>query len=613
MASYTIGSNNYNSATLSIITASSSGSEGGTTTLSWTIQYKLGSSAADGVTPLAPYTLTIDGTTYEGTTSFSSGTSSRATGTAVIQHNFAPKSSVSFSVTVDHSRYAALSTSGTHAITPPKIASKVTVPTATIGATPTIRISRTKSGYTDTLTYTFGSHGGTIVEKTSVTSYNGFTYPHTFYAEIENYKYGIGVITCETYDGDELIGESYTEFRANADEATSKPTISPTITDANAATVALTGDADTMVRYMSTASITIGAEARNYATLKSQLCENGSKAITTATGTIAGVEQAKFSLSATDSRGYTTTLSLTKPFVEYAKPTCNIVESRPDTAGNMTVMCAGSYWAGNFGAADNTLAAQYRYKVKDGSYSAWVDMDVSTNGNDYTATADLTGLDYQTAYVFQTRAIDALNTATSSEASVITLPVFHWSESDFVFEVPVTFKQGGEGIGSDVDMSDYYTKDEVYSKDEVDELIPTDTTDSRVKYGTWTPKLSSMTPVTAGSSGGWYMKVGNVVTVGFYIDFTCSTGYHTTALQITGLPFTASTPAFGGGLLYNAYIASVGFCFECWAVSAATITPRLQPCNPTAVGNLSVSSSAYFPKNGGNLKLSGTITYKTTS
>ena len=465
------------------------------------------------------------------------------------------------------------------------IASQVIVPDVNIGVAPSIIINN----FTDavnTLTYTFGGHGGTIVEKTSKTLYEGFTYPHTFYAEIPNAKYGIGVITCETYyKSGGKIGTSHAEFRVNANEASSAPTIFPTIKDVNAATVALTGDNNVMVRHMSVASVDLGVEARNYATIKSQICANGGKAITTPSGTINGVEQAKFSLSATDSRGFTTSVSMTKPFIEYILPTSNLGNTKPDTAGNMSVECSGSYWNGNFGAAANTLVVQYRYKAKGGTFGEWRNMSVSISGNSYEATADVTGLDYRTTYIFQTRAIDKLNTAMSVEADVVTLPVFHWSESDFVFEVPVTFKQGAEGL---------------------------ENAESTAGSGEWTPELDTTTAVkTYEAQRGWYSRVGNVVTVGFNIKATCNSGHNTEALTITGLPFSPAYTAFGGGVMFGAYV-SAGFCFEAWACGTdGNITPRLQPCNNTSAGNLQISSTAYYPSGANSITLGGTITYLT--
>ena len=636
-----------------------SGNEGGSTTIKWELYLYPAFKSSYSINNDVTYSLLIDdkhgygNTVYYGT----SAKKSLESGTLVIPHNYVGSRKFNMKITLNstHRNFPSSpnNQTRTHTFTLDfvKIASQVLCSTGNIGTAPTITINRQNSAYTDTLTYTFGSHGATILEKTSLTSYTGFTYPNTFYAEIPNAKYGIGAITCETYDGDTKIGESYTEFRANVNEASSTPTIFPTIKDTNSATVALTGDSNTFVRYMSIASVTIGAEARNYATLKSQICANGSKSFTTPSGTINGVEQAKFSFSTTDSRGYTTAVSMTKPFIEYILPTCNIASHNIEAAGNVLVECSGSYWNGNFGKTANTLTVQYRYKAAGGSYSSWTNMSASISGNTYNATANLSGLDYQTNYVFQTRAVDKLNTALSGEIDIISVPVFHWGADDFVFEVPVTFKQGASGIdgagggggitdgkldgdlnitgdlrlkGSGNYGNTLYFGDGSYCylQEATDDALTIKATTlnlnatnvnlngGALKAGTWTPALKTSAAVSSYTTqSGWYIRVGNVVTVGFNIAASCNSGYNSTALEISGLPFTPAYNAFGGGVMFGAYV-NAGFCFEAWAATTSgTITPRLQPCNNTSAANLQIASTAYYPSGANSVTLGGTITY----
>lgn len=222
------------------------------------------------------------------------------------------------------------------------------------------------------------------------------------------------------------------------------PTINPTITDNNNTTYNLTGNRNTLVRYYSNASITIGASAVKSSTLKSQKVTCGSKSLTS-NGTINGVETNKFEFTATDSRGNTTTKTVTPSFVNYVKLTCGLENNIPDTSGRITVRVTGNYFNGSFGSRNNSLKVYYRYKSNTGSFGNWVSMSVSYSGNTYTATANLTGLDYQTSYVFEAYAVDALATVYSASKTVIAEPVFDWSKTDFKFNVPVTL---GKGAGS---------------------------------------------------------------------------------------------------------------------------------------------------------------------
>ena len=309
-------------------------------------------------------------------------------------------------------------------------ASSVSCSTANIGSNATITINRASTSFTHTLTYSFGSLSGTIATKTSSTNIS-WTIPNTFYGQIPNSKSGTGTITCDTYNGSTLIGSKSTSFTATVSESASKPTLSPTAVDSNTTTTALTGNSSKFIKYYSNASVATGAKARNSATLKSQKITCGAKSITSASGTINAVESGSFTFSATDSRGYTTTQTVNKTLIEYIKLTCSLNAGAPTTAGVATLKISGNYWDGTFGALANTLTVQYRYKAQGGSYGSWTTVSATKSNNTYNATATISGLNYQTTYVFQARAIDKLATKNTNEQTRRTTPVFDWSKNDF--------------------------------------------------------------------------------------------------------------------------------------------------------------------------------------
>ena len=309
-------------------------------------------------------------------------------------------------------------------------ASSVSCSTANIGSNATITINRASTSFTHTLTYSFGSLSGTIATKTSSTNIS-WTIPTTFYGQIPNSKSGTGTITCDTYSGSTLIGSKSTSFTATVSESASKPTLSPTVSDSNTTTTALTGNSSKFIKYYSNASVATGAKARNSATLKSQKITCGAKSITSASGTINAVESGSFTFSATDSRGYTTTQTLNKTLIEYIKLTCSLNAGAPTTAGVATLKIRGNYWDGTFGKVANTLTVQYRYKAQGGSYGSWTTVSATKSGNTYNATATISGLNYQTTYVFQARAVDKLATINTDEQARRTTPIFDWSKNDF--------------------------------------------------------------------------------------------------------------------------------------------------------------------------------------
>ena len=309
-------------------------------------------------------------------------------------------------------------------------ASSVSCSTANIGSNATITINRASTSFTHTLTYSFGSLSGTIATKTSSTNIS-WTIPTTFYGQIPNSKSGTGTITCDTYSGSTLIGSKSTSFTATVSESASKPTLSPTVSDSNSTTTALTGNSSKFIKYYSNASVATGAQARNSATLTSQKITCGAKSLTSASGTINAVESGTFTFSATDSRGYTTTQTLNKTLIEYIKLTCSLNAGAPTTAGVATLKISGNYWDGTFGAVANTLTVQYRYKTQGGSYGSWTTVSATKSNNTYNATATISGLDYQTTYVFQARAVDKLATINTDEQARRTTPIFDWSKNDF--------------------------------------------------------------------------------------------------------------------------------------------------------------------------------------
>ena len=319
-------------------------------------------------------------------------------------------------------------------------ASSVTCSTADIGSAPTIQISRNSTSFTHTLTYEFGSLSGTIATKTTDTTITSWKFPTSFYAQIPNAKSGTGTITCNTYSGDTLLGTKTCSFTATTNESLCKPTLSPKVEDSNSEAVALTGNANTFIRYISDAAITSGAAARNSATLKSIKVTCGSKSITTSTGTIQKVESGTFTFTATDSRGYSTTQTVEKTLISYINPTCNLNISNPSTDGNLSFTITGNYFNSGFGAVNNTLSVSYKYKAGSGNYSNNIEVtNITLNNNTYTANISLTGLDYKETYTFQAFTIDKIKSVNSAEKVIKTTPVFSWSNDDFEFNVPVKF------------------------------------------------------------------------------------------------------------------------------------------------------------------------------
>lgn len=459
------GSNGKKSVDVSItaqiyVYGATNSSYSGSITMSPNPVYTLSMSAGTGSN------ITVNRTACAG----SGGTGNLSAGTKKLYHGdtlkitFTPSSNYSINAhTVNGSTFTSGNThtvSGnvTVAATATPLKSVIGATDANIGSTLTITITRYNSSYTHTIEYAFGDLTGTIATKSSNTSI-AWTVPTTFYAEIPNAKTGTCTLTCTTYNGNTSLGSSTCTLTVTASSSACSPTITATVQDTNATTIALTGNNSKLIRYKSTAECTLSATPKNSATISSikiggtAVTGTTSNGVTTGTKTYSGVSATSFSFSATDSRSYSASTTKTPTMVSYVQLTCNPVLSRPTPTGSSIVMTfSGNIYRGSFGACSNTLTLQYRYKESGGSYGSWQTI-ASTNivygTSSYRSSATITlgeEFDYHLDYVFQVRAMDGgtvdgtaytLSTVTKTVTVKRGIPVFDWGENDFNVNVPL--------------------------------------------------------------------------------------------------------------------------------------------------------------------------------
>lgn len=219
---------------------------------------------------------------------------------------------------------------------------------------------------------------------------------------------------------------------------TPAPTLNPTVEDVNPTTLALTGESGNLVKYHSQVAVKTGAQAVKGASLVRQSVTCGGHTLT-GDGTLEGVESGTIVVSATDSRGNTTTKTVERKLVGYVRLSCTLGQGTPDASGRYDLEVAGACYYGSFGEADNTLTVEYRYRAQGTeAWGAWTAVDRTTPmGFTYVAHATVEGLDYQTAYEFQARAADALEQVESEVQVVKASPGFDWGKDDFAFHIPV--------------------------------------------------------------------------------------------------------------------------------------------------------------------------------
>jgi len=259
----------------------------------------------------------------------------------------------------------------TATITLPTIprASSVTATNADIGSATSINILRFDNSFKHTLTFVCGVQNGTIA--TNVDTTFGWTIPTSFYTLIPNATSIVCTVTCQTFSGATLVGTSSTNFTASVNQTISSPIVNATVTDVNALSTALTGNNQNMVRFVSNARTVISATAQNSATIVSRSVVCGNLSSTLADSTLNGVESGSFVVSATDSRGFISSTTITRTLINYVHLTVNPLIYRTQPTNNeVAITFNGNYFNASFGTTSNSLILMYRFKETTLSYLA---------------------------------------------------------------------------------------------------------------------------------------------------------------------------------------------------------------------------------------------------
>lgn len=369
---------------------------------------------------------------------------------------------------------ASFSSGATHTVasnvtiksTAQKLTSSISASNANIESKSTITITKHSATYYHSIKYKFGTLTGFIKSDGSISTTESkykntsvsFAIPKSFYAQIKNKPYGECTLTCTTYgsaNSTSALGDSTScTIRLTASKSLCAPTISGSVTDVNNVTTALTGDSNVLIKYKSSAKCTITATARNEATISKKYI-NG---VNSSERTIENVTDTKFIFSATDSRGYSSTVSVTPEIIDYIPLTMipKIARQTP-TNGNVVLSISGKYYNGEFSTdCHNTLSIKYRYKAStEANYpSSWNTISGITIGTNSYSLPDLVigggtdedpgVFDYQQAYDFEIEACDGITNQVLSKvtkyAKISTsVPIFDWGKNDFRFNVPVKF------------------------------------------------------------------------------------------------------------------------------------------------------------------------------
>lgn len=394
--------------------------ENNTSTISWTLK---GAGSDSGTWYMAGgFKVVIDGSTVYSTSADSRiklyGNTTVASGSKVLSHNSDGTRSFSISVSGAIYTYAVnCNGSGTFTLDTIPRASSVSVGTLTLGTPNTIIINRASSSFTHTLTYNWGSTSGTIATKTSSTSVS-WTPPLDLATYIPNNSLGQGTIKCDTYNGSTLIGSKSVSFYGKVpDIIDTKPVITLNIVEAMEDVKTKIG---AYVKDLSKLAITVSASGKFNASIKSYSIKvngatyNDSNAITEPLNTAGDMV---ITATATDSRGYVGTTSISINVLDYSKPKINLFTAeRSDASG--TASESGGSLKVNYDVAysniigpngSNTISTNIKYKKKDETDYTSVQV---TNLSGTKVLADAVDINY--TYDVLLEVSDSFNTTTVS-------------------------------------------------------------------------------------------------------------------------------------------------------------------------------------------------------
>lgn len=251
--------------------------------------------------------------------------------------------------------------------------------------------------------------------------------------------------TTEVINGEIMHIENY--FAKTFKFVNYTPVVKPTVYDTNDATIALTGNPNHLIRYMSIPYYKMDVELRKGALdVIGCYIQNGGKIEEgSLEGTFNNPTSNIFYFSATDDRGHTGTASHSLDmfwgeFINYIKLTTSIKCTPISADGKLGITLTGKYFNANFGVAQNQLQLQYAVHEIGSAWdwsTAQTITPTMTDNTTYSYAFEKDGLDYTKQYVVEVRVADLLM---SYEASVtaVARPVFYWGADTFVFNVPVT-------------------------------------------------------------------------------------------------------------------------------------------------------------------------------
>lgn len=276
------------------------------------------------------------------------------------------------------------------------VLSTISVSNGTMGSSMSISISNyDNTKYTTTISWTFGSQSGTIVSKTTAASAT-WTPNISLASEIPNSKVGNVTFTVTTYSGNTAVGTTTKAVTLTVPSSTA-PTCSVAYSDTNVVSAGF----GLFVQSRSTLSFVISAAGQYGATISTYSASVNGATYTSATfttGVLLNSGSNSYSVTVTDSRGYTNTVTGTFSVVAYTAPTAAVVSVERDDSTESTVNLIFDY---SVASVSNNNAKNYEIKYKLRSASSYSTKTTGTLPNySGTLTVAMTNFDIDLEYDF---------------------------------------------------------------------------------------------------------------------------------------------------------------------------------------------------------------------
>ena len=212
-------------------------------------------------------------------------------------------------------------------------------------------------------------------------------------------------------------------------------------------TIDLTGDATKLIKYNSTAKISVNVSGVYQATISSVKINDSNATYNSISGNweleIQNVETNSFAIEVRDSRNFPTVDNITATMIDYIPLTTNVTATRNQpTDGKINLVINGNYFNNTFGTENNVLSLKYRYVEYGGDISqeTWNSLTPIITNNTYAITTQLSNFNYQKQYEFEVKAEDLL-TIKDVTGIIIPkgIPVYNWEEDFFNINADIQY------------------------------------------------------------------------------------------------------------------------------------------------------------------------------